>query len=79
MISGWHFSGSRTPSEGELEAMAAVLEGRHGLWAAEVAEFFATAHVLKGDKTRGSAWINVAETVRRKTEERLCEFGTEHS
>ncbi|MDX2201765.1 MAG: hypothetical protein NW223_03375 [Hyphomicrobiaceae bacterium] len=71
--SGWHFNGDALPSQGEVDAMAAVLESRHGMWAEEVAEFFATAHTLKGDKNRAWAWSGVAETVRRKAEERLCE------
>lgn len=79
MVSGWHFNGARSPSPGEVDAMAAVLEGRHGAWAADVAEFFATAHLLKGDKARGSAWSGVAEQVRRKADERLCDHFAEHS
>ncbi|RTL68824.1 MAG: hypothetical protein EKK41_14965 [Hyphomicrobiales bacterium] len=71
--SGWHFNGDQLPSQGEVDAMAAVLESRHGLWAAEVAEFFATAHTINGDKQRAWAWTGVAETVRRKEEERLSE------
>lgn len=73
MSSGWHFNGQVTPSEGEMDAMASVLEGRHGIWAAEVAEFFATAHSLRGDKSRSGAWSGVADSVRRKAEERLAE------
>lgn len=71
MSSGWHFNGQMTPSQGEMEAMAAVLESRHGIWAAEVAEFFAEAHSLRGDKGRSWAWSGVAESVRRKEEERI--------
>ena len=73
MNSGWHFNGRTLPSEGEVEAMAAVLEGRHGIWAAEIAEFFAAAHGLKGDKDRSWAWNGVAEAVRRKVDDRLHE------
>lgn len=72
MNSGWHFNGQMTPSQGEVDAMAAVLEGRHGMWAAEVAEFFAVAHGLRGDKGRSWAWSGVAESVRRKEEERIA-------
>ena len=79
MVSGWHFKGAQTPSLGEVEAMAAVLEGRHGVWAAEVAEFLAMAHSLKGDRDRGFAWSGVADVVRRKTEERLCGNAAEFS
>lgn len=79
MVSGWHFKGAQTPSQGEVEAMAAVLEGRHGVRAAEVAEFLAMAHSLKGDRERGTAWNGVADVVRRKTEERLCGDAAEFS
>ena len=50
--------------------MVAVLEGRHGVWAADVAEFFSTLHSLKGDAGRSWAWAGVAEMVRRKLEAR---------
>jgi hypothetical protein len=50
--------------------MAEVLEGRHGSWAAEVAEFFALLHGQKGDALRSWAWNGVAETVRRREERR---------
>ena len=39
--------------------MVAVLEGRHGCWAADVAEFFSTMHSLKGDAGRSWAWAGV--------------------
>lgn len=74
MSSGWHFNGAAALSEGEVDAMAAVLESRHGIWAAEVAEFFATAHSLRGDQSRSGAWTGVAESVRRKEEERLADY-----
>jgi hypothetical protein len=56
MASGWHFQDDATPTPGEVEAMVAVLEGRHGVLAAEVAEFFSTLHSLKGDAGRSWAW-----------------------
>jgi hypothetical protein len=73
MASGWHFQANATPTPGEVEAMVAVLEGRHGAWAAEVAEFFATLHSLKGDAGRSGAWAGVADLARRKAEARLGE------
>ena len=73
MNSGWHFKGQSRPTQGEVEAMAAVLESRHGSWAADVADFFASAHGLKGDTDRSWAWTGVAETVRRKAEDRMWE------
>ena len=57
----------------DVESMVAVLEGRHGTWAAEVAEFFSTMHSLKGDAGRSWAWAGVAELVRRRAEARLEE------
>lgn len=54
--------------------MVAVLEGRHGAWAADVAEFFSTLHSLKGDAGRSWAWAGVADMVRRKAEARLAEI-----
>ena len=53
--------------------MVAVLEGRHGSLAADVAEFFSTLHSLKGDAGRSWAWAGVAEMVRRRAEARMGE------
>jgi hypothetical protein len=73
MASGWHFREDATPTPGEVEAMVAVLEGKHGDLAADVAEFFSTLHSLKGDAGRSWAWAGVAEMVRRRAEARLSE------
>lgn len=62
-----------TPVLGEVETMVSVLEGRHGAWAADVADFFATFHSLKGDAPRSWAWADVAEVARRRAEARECE------
>src|SRR4029079_19392725 len=40
----------------EHDAMAIVLEARHGIYAAEVADFFSAAHFQKGDEDRSNAW-----------------------
>ena len=58
-------------SEREFEAMATVLEARHGLHAAEIAEFFAYLHIDQGDERRSSAWADVAELVRERQRARL--------
>ena len=58
-------------NEPEFEAMASVLEARHGLHAAEVAEFFSTVHLQNGDEGRSSAWADVAERVRERERDRL--------
>jgi hypothetical protein len=75
MNSGRHFSVDSTPTPIEVDAMVAVLEGRHGVWAADVAEFFSTLHSLKGDAGRSWAWANVAERVRQRSELRQQELG----
>lgn len=66
MAIGWHPDEDATPTPGEVETMAAVLEGRHGVLAAEVAEFFSELHSRSGDAGRCWAWAGVAETVRRR-------------
>jgi hypothetical protein len=73
MHSGWQFRVDSTPTPIEVDAMVAVLEGRHGIWAADVAEFFSTLHSLKGDAGRSWAWANVADRVRHRTELRQHE------
>ena len=55
----------------EAELMAVVLEGRHGTFAAEVADFFALLHRQLGDPDRSHAWGGVARTIRRRTIDRL--------
>jgi hypothetical protein len=53
--------------------MAVVLEGRHGSFAADVAEFFATLHKQHGDPGRSKAWSGVARLVRKREYERLLD------
>ncbi len=60
-----------TPSPREVELMAVVLEGRHGSFAADVAEFFSSVHSQKGDAGRSWAWAGVAKIVRKREQERL--------
>lgn len=55
----------------EAETLALVLEGRHGIHAAEIADFFAAFHGEHGDKNRASAWQVVADIVRRRETSRV--------
>ncbi len=55
----------------DAELMAVVLEGRHGVFAAEVADFFALLHNQLGDLSRSRAWGGVARSVRRREHDRL--------
>ena len=68
--------GARWQCEGTgqraVALVALALESRHGVLAAEIAEFFATAHRLKGDAGRSRAWAGVAKAVRRRTQARLA-------
>lgn len=63
-----------TPTPGQVDSMACVLEGRHGNWAAEVAEFFATYHSIGGDVGRCWAWACVADTIRKREQSRAREL-----
>lgn len=71
MATTWHPDEDVTPTPGEVQTMASVLEGRHGTHAAEVADFFAEAHGQQGDAGRCWAWAGVAEVVRRREQMRL--------
>lgn len=62
-----------TPTPGQVESMACVLEGRHGLFAAEIAEFFSTYHSIGGDAGRCWAWACVADTIRKREHERATQ------
>jgi hypothetical protein len=67
----WHPDEDVTPSPRDVEDMACVLEGQHGLLAAEVAEFFASVHAQNNDAGRTWAWAGVAEAVRYRQRLRL--------
>jgi hypothetical protein len=73
MAAGGFPSDDATGEFCEAELMAVVLEGRHGNFAAEVAEFFATLHRQCGDQGRSRAWSGVANAVRKREQERLIE------
>lgn len=73
MAMSWHPEEDTTPTPRDVETMAAVLEGRHGTFAASVAEFFSTLHSQSGDAGRCWAWAGVAETIRRRERMRLGE------
>lgn len=60
-----------SPPVEDAELMAIVLEGRHGTYAAEVADFFALLHRQLGDKGRSRAWGGVAQLVRRRERDRV--------
>jgi hypothetical protein len=55
----------------DAELMAVVLEGRHGAFAAEVADFFSLLHRQLGDASRSHAWGGVARMVRRREDDRV--------
>ncbi len=57
--------------EPEFDAMAIVLEAKHGLHAAEVADFFSAVHFKNGDNDRSVAWADVAERVRERQADRM--------
>ena len=62
-----------TPMPGEIDLMASVLEGRHGVHAEHVAQFFTDWNAHHGDTPRSWAWAAVTECVRKRTSERLAE------
>ena len=71
MLLPWQAGEDATPTPADVDFMAAVLEGRHGLYAADVAEFFASVHGEKGDAGRSWAWVGVARKVRVRERERM--------
>jgi len=60
-----------TPTPRDVGAMAEVLEGKHGAFAAQIADFFAVYHGEKGDAGRAWAWSGVADLVRHRERARL--------
>lgn len=73
MSTGQHRSKQPPSRTREAELMAVVLEGRHGAFAADIAEFFAAVHVQQADLERSKAWKAVARLVRKREYERLLE------
>lgn len=71
MKSKWHPDEDVTPTPNEVEMMAAVLEGRHGIHAEHVAEFFSEMNAQQGDASRSWAWAAVSERVRKRAGDRL--------
>lgn len=71
MMTAWHPDADVTPTPNEVELMASVLEGRHGIHAEQVADFFSLANAQKGDASRSWAWAAVTERVRRRTTDRI--------
>ena len=71
IASTWHPDEDATPTPRDVAFMAATLEGRHGTFAAEVAEFFSTLHSDRGDAGRSWAWAGVAELVRQRERKRM--------
>ena len=57
--------------EPNYDAMASVLEARHGQYAALVADFFSAVHLQNGNEDRSLAWAGVAERVRDRQCDRL--------
>ena len=75
MTMSWHPEDDVTPTPRDVDVMASVLEGRHGLHAAEIAEFFSSLHGERGDAGRSWAWAGVAETVRIRERHRVTGIG----
>jgi hypothetical protein len=67
------FGGNAAQGAGDVDELVRLLEGRHGVWAADVAEFFATLHGLSGNAGRSLGWAAVAEFIRHRAEVRLNE------
>lgn len=73
MTTTWHPDADVTPTPRDVDTMASVLEGRHGTFAAEVAEFFSSVHSQDGDAGRCWAWAGVAELIRKRERDRRTE------
>jgi hypothetical protein len=63
--------GKYSQATDELNALAQVLEGRHGVLAAPIAEFFASFHNQGDDRNRAKAWAKVADIVRTRERQRI--------
>lgn len=71
MSTMWHPDTDVTPTTGEVDMMAAVLEGRHGVHAETVAQFLTDWNAHNGDAPRSWAWAAVATKVRERMSDRV--------
>ena len=71
MTTKWHPDNDATPNPGEVDMMASVLEGRHGVYAEHVAQFFSDWNATEGDAPRSWAWAAVTAQVRKRTRQRI--------
>lgn len=71
MTANWHPEQDATPTPSEVEMMASVLEGRHGVHAEHVAQFFSDWNANKGDASKSWAWAAVTERVKLRTTQRV--------
>jgi len=60
---------------GDVDALATLLEARHGLHASDVADFFVAFHEDRGDIARAWTWAGVGEIVRLRQRLRLSSKG----
>ena len=67
----WNEQHDVTPTPEEVESVAVLLEGAHGVHAVDIAEFFSTHHGLGGDVCRSWAWAGVAERIRDREHRRM--------
>ena len=72
MSQTWQPHVDATPTPAEVDMMAAVLEGRHGVHAEQVAQFLVDWNAHNGDTSRSWAWTAVTECVRKRTSQRLA-------
>lgn len=73
MANSGEFDAALGQNDADLQAFAAVLEARHGSFAFEIAEFYATWHGQRGDFDRSSAWVEIAETIKTRGIDRLLD------
>lgn len=72
MTETWQLDADATPTPSEVDMMAAVLEGRHGVHAEDVAQFLVDWNSHRGDASRSWAWTAVTECVRKRTSDRIA-------
>ena len=73
----WHPDEDVTPTPSEVEMMAGVLEGQHGILAEHLAQFFSDLNAQKGDASRSWAWVAVSACVRKRMDERVGQLRRE--
>lgn len=72
MVIRWHPETEASPTPREAELMVELLEGRHGVHAEAVADFFRLYNEHNGAPSKAGAWAMLSQRIARRREARMA-------